>query len=180
MSATAPADIVEGLDEFEAEFRSRRDTGGGAERRRDCQAVGRLGIAVHLVESQSDALVVLGTGPFAVPMFQSLIDSRHEVHALVAAAGPSGESPRQAPANPMRQAAESRGLAVYSPDSINSEEGRQLLRELAPELSSFAIMGRFCRAKSCRCRRWAASICTLRCCRNIAAPHRSMGSFQWR
>jgi peptide deformylase len=28
MSASAKADIVEGLDEFEAEFKSRRDTGG--------------------------------------------------------------------------------------------------------------------------------------------------------
>ena len=27
-------------------------------------------------------LVVLGTGPFAVPMFQSLLDSPHEVRAL--------------------------------------------------------------------------------------------------
>jgi methionyl-tRNA formyltransferase len=79
-------------------------------------------------------LVVLGTGPFAVPMFQSLIDSPHELQALITRPVPPAKARDKQPANPMRQAAESRGLPVFSPATINSEEGRQLLRELAPEL----------------------------------------------
>ena len=79
-------------------------------------------------------LVVLGTGPFAVPMFQSLIDSRHLVSALITRPVPPSKSRDKQPANPMRQLAESRGLPVFGPATINSEEEQRLLRELAPEL----------------------------------------------
>jgi len=79
-------------------------------------------------------LVVLGTGPFAVPMFQSLIDSQQQVLALITRPVPPTKARDKQPANPMRQAAESRGLPVFSPATINSAEGQGLLRELAPEL----------------------------------------------
>src|SRR4051812_20528698 len=79
-------------------------------------------------------LVVLGTGPFAVPMFQSLIDSRHQVSALITRPVSPSKSRDKQPANPMRQLAESRGLPVFAPATMNSEEGQRLLRELVPEL----------------------------------------------
>jgi len=79
-------------------------------------------------------LVILGTGPFAVPMFGSLLDSPHEVVALVTRPTPPAKGREKAPVNPMRELAESRGLAVHAPQSINSDEGKELLRKLAPEL----------------------------------------------
>jgi methionyl-tRNA formyltransferase len=79
-------------------------------------------------------IVVLGTGPFAVPMFQSLLDSPHEVAALITRPTAPAKGREKTPTNPMRQLAESRGLAVLAPQSVNSEEGRQLLEQLAPEL----------------------------------------------
>src|SRR6185369_1814698 len=36
--------------------------------------------------------------------------------------------------NPMREVAEARSLAVHAPASINSDEGRQVIERLAPEL----------------------------------------------
>jgi methionyl-tRNA formyltransferase len=79
-------------------------------------------------------IVVLGTGPFAVPMFESLLDSKHEVLALITRPTPPAKARDKSPANPMREAAEKRSLEVDVPASMNSEEGRSLLERLAPEL----------------------------------------------
>jgi len=79
-------------------------------------------------------ILVLGTGPFAVPMFQSLLESRHEVPALVTRPTLPEKGRERGPVNPMRQLAESRGLPVHAPQNINSEEGQRLIERLAPEL----------------------------------------------
>ena len=79
-------------------------------------------------------IVVLGTGPFAVPMFQSLLASPHEVRALITRPTPPVRSREKAPLNPMREAAEQHGLPVHAPASINTEEGQSLLKQLEPEL----------------------------------------------
>ncbi len=79
-------------------------------------------------------LLILGTGPFAVPMFKSLLASEHEVLALVTRPTPPARDRDKAPPNPMRAEAERRGLAIHAPNSINSAEGEQLVRDLAPEL----------------------------------------------
>jgi methionyl-tRNA formyltransferase len=79
-------------------------------------------------------LIVLGTGPFAVPMFGSLLDSPHQVLALVTRPTPPAKGREKTPINPMRALAESRGLAVHAPESINSDSGKELLKTLAPEL----------------------------------------------
>ena len=79
-------------------------------------------------------VVVMGTGPFAVPMFQSLLKSRHEVAALITRPTPPPKGREKGPINPMREAAEARGVGAYAPPSINSEEGRQLVQRLSPEL----------------------------------------------
>lgn len=79
-------------------------------------------------------IVVMGTGPFAVPMFQSLLDSPREVVALITRPTPPPKGRDKSPPNPMRALAESRGLPVHAPQGINSDEGRQLLTQLAPDL----------------------------------------------
>jgi methionyl-tRNA formyltransferase len=79
-------------------------------------------------------LLVFGTGPFAVPMFESLTDSRHEVAALVTRPTPSAKGREKAPLNPMRALAENRGIPVHTPASCNSEEAKRLIASLAPEL----------------------------------------------
>ena len=56
-------------------------------------------------------LVVMGTGPFAVPMFQALLQSPHAVAAVVTrpAHAPAGRRP---PPNPMRDAAAAAGVPL--------------------------------------------------------------------
>ena len=79
-------------------------------------------------------IVVLGTGPFAVPMFQSLLDSRHQVAALITRPTPPPRGREKAPLNPMRDLANGRNLAIHAPQSINSAEGVALLQSLQSDL----------------------------------------------
>jgi len=78
-------------------------------------------------------LVVMGTGPFAVPMFRALLDSGHEIPALVTR--PDRAAPgRRAPENPMRAVADSAGVPVLAPERVNAPEAVAAIRALAPDL----------------------------------------------
>jgi methionyl-tRNA formyltransferase len=75
-------------------------------------------------------LVMLGTGPFAVPTLRRLHASPHQVVRVVTRP-PRG---RRAEPPPMQQAAEGLGLPVWQPDTVNSDESRTRLSADAPEL----------------------------------------------
>ena len=77
---------------------------------------------------------MMGTGPFAVPTFESLLDSQHDVAVLVTRPTPPVRSRAEAPRNPMREAAAARGIEVLSPADVNSEAARKQLASLRPAL----------------------------------------------
>lgn len=79
-------------------------------------------------------IVMMGTGPFAVPMFASLVESPHEIAGLITRPTPPAKGREKSPSNPMRDAAIAYGVPVHAPASINSDEGKQLLASLAPDL----------------------------------------------
>ena len=79
-------------------------------------------------------LLMMGTGPFAVPTFRALLDSPHEVLALVTRPTPPAKGREKASLNPMRDLAEARGLTVYAPDSINTDAAAARLREWNADL----------------------------------------------
>ena len=75
----------------------------------------------------------MGTGPFAVPMFEKLLASPHDVVAVVTRPdhAPPGRRP---PRNPMREAALASGLPVLDPERANAAESLAAIRSLAPDL----------------------------------------------
>jgi len=75
-------------------------------------------------------LIMLGTGPFAVPTLRALAISRHEVLAVVTRP-PQG---RTAAASPLQRAAESLGLTVWSPPTVNSADAQSHLASFTPDL----------------------------------------------
>ena len=77
---------------------------------------------------------MMGTGPFAVPTFESLLESKHDVVVLVTRPQPPVRTRGKPPANPMREAAEARGIEVLSPDDINAEAAQKQLIALRPDL----------------------------------------------
>ena len=78
-------------------------------------------------------IVVMGTGPFAVPMFEALCDSPHELVAVVTRPdhAPPGRRP---PPNPMRAAATAAGLPILDPERVNDPESVAALAALQPDL----------------------------------------------
>ena len=78
-------------------------------------------------------IVVMGTGPFAVPMFRAILASPHRVVALVTR--PDKAAPgRRPPVNPMRAAAEAAGVTVTEPERINDPAAIAELLALAPDI----------------------------------------------
>ena len=78
-------------------------------------------------------LVVMGTGPFAVPMFEGLRRSPHRVLAVITR--PAHAAPgRRPPKNPMRVAAEAAGLPVLDPERVNDDESVAAIEKLGADL----------------------------------------------
>ena len=77
---------------------------------------------------------MLGTGPFAVPTFLSLLESRHEVAAVVTRPERSSPGRRANQPHPMRQAAEVRGVPVLAPDDVNADDAVRALSDIRPDL----------------------------------------------
>jgi methionyl-tRNA formyltransferase len=75
-------------------------------------------------------IVMLGTGPFAVPTLRALAASRHEV-ARVVTRPPRGRKPEPPP---MQRAADELGFEVWQPETINADDACATLRGLAPDL----------------------------------------------
>ncbi len=75
-------------------------------------------------------LVMLGTGPFAVPTLAALGTSSHDV-LLVVSRPPRG---RDAKASPVQQTGESLGFEVWTPESVNPPESQARLMTLAADL----------------------------------------------
>ena len=78
-------------------------------------------------------LVVMGTGPFAVPMFHALRAAPHAIAAVVTRPdrAPPGRRP---PPNPMRAAAAAAGLPILDPERINDPEATAAVAGLEPDL----------------------------------------------
>jgi methionyl-tRNA formyltransferase len=80
--------------------------------------------------ARSLSLVVMGTGPFAVPTFEALVNSPHRVLGLLTRPDRAvhGRPRQSAPRNPMREAARQRGIEVFEPESINAADAHERLR----------------------------------------------------
>ena len=79
-------------------------------------------------------LVVMGTGPFAVPMFERLLAAKRHVLALVTRPDRPVHARGSAVQNPMRELARKHGLPVFEPEDVNSPESRERLAALAADL----------------------------------------------
>ena len=78
-------------------------------------------------------LVMMGTGPFAVPTFRTLIESHHVVVAMVTGALKS-QGPRPAPASPMREEAVRRGTLIFDPVDVNAGPSQERIGQFETDL----------------------------------------------
>ena len=89
-------------------------------------------------------LVMMGTGTFAEPTLEALLQSPHQVVGLVTqpdrAVGSERGSTRQT-GKGMKNIAQEKGVPVYQPESINTPEGVAQLQAWTPDLLVVAAYG---------------------------------------
>lgn len=80
-------------------------------------------------------IIVMGTGPFALPTFKWLVQSEHEICLLVTRPIADAGKRRKTAANPVRDFAESvSGLPIFAPSNINDPESVQRLNACQADL----------------------------------------------
>jgi methionyl-tRNA formyltransferase len=79
-------------------------------------------------------IVLMGTGPFAVPSFQAINQARHEVCRVFTKPPVPAKSRKGPPPAPVRQWAMAAGLPIEAPPSINAPEAIERLKTLEADL----------------------------------------------
>jgi methionyl-tRNA formyltransferase len=91
--------------------------------------------------SPSIRLIMLGTGDFALPTFEHLIDSGHPVVALITQPDRPQGRKREIIESLIKQSAEARGVLTLQPEDVNSPESLDLIRSLRADLLVTAAYG---------------------------------------
>ncbi|MGO9114766.1 MAG: methionyl-tRNA formyltransferase [Thermoguttaceae bacterium] len=79
-------------------------------------------------------LIMMGTGPFAVPTFQQLYEARHDVALLVTRPLRSHRGKEIEPASAMRNISRGHATPIYDPEDINTPEVQQHLSDVGADL----------------------------------------------
>ena len=79
-------------------------------------------------------LIMMGTGPFAVPLFRALYDTRHRVLALATAPLRSHRGQAVEPISSIRDVAREHGTPIVDPEDVNTPEAQSRLAEYYADL----------------------------------------------
>ena len=86
-------------------------------------------------------IVFLGSGAFAVPGLEALIDAGHEVAAVVTQPDRVKGRGQELASPPVKPAAAARGLPILQVERVRAPEAQAALRALAPELQVVIAFG---------------------------------------
>jgi methionyl-tRNA formyltransferase len=86
-------------------------------------------------------LIFLGTGDFALPSFELLVETGHNVTALVTQPDRPQGRKQELILSRIKQAAESRGIRVEQPEDVNAAGSLDALRAMRPDLLVTAAYG---------------------------------------
>ena len=99
-------------------------------------------------------VIMMGTGPFAVPTLLALYDSRHPVLALITRPPREIHGKRQSEVNPMRELALERGSPIHEPESINTPAARAVLASYQPDVFVVCDYGQILAPATLEVARW--------------------------
>jgi methionyl-tRNA formyltransferase len=91
--------------------------------------------------SSSIPIIMLGTGDFALPTFEHLFDTGHQVVALVTQPDRPQGRKQEILKSRIKQSAEARCVPTLQPEDVNSPESLDLIRSLQPDLLVTAAYG---------------------------------------
>lgn len=86
-------------------------------------------------------IVFLGSGRFAIPCFEALLDAGHDVPALVTQPDRERGRGQALAAPPIKPVAERRGIPVLQPRRVREPEAQDALGRLEPELTVVVAFG---------------------------------------
>lgn len=86
-------------------------------------------------------VVFLGSGAFAIPSFEALLDAGHEVAALVTQPDRQKGRGRALAPPPLKTIAERRSVPVLQPERVREPSATQALRALAPDVQVVVAYG---------------------------------------
>jgi methionyl-tRNA formyltransferase len=86
-------------------------------------------------------IVFLGSGVFAIPSFEALLDAGHDVAALVTQPDKEKGRGRQLAPPPLKPVAERRGVPLLQPRRVRAPEALEALQRLAPEVQVVVAYG---------------------------------------
>ena len=87
-------------------------------------------------------IVFMGTPDFAVPSLKALLDAGHDVCAVYTQPDKPQGRKQVLTAPPVKELALSKGIPVYQPATLKSEEEQKKLRALAPEVIIVVAYGK--------------------------------------
>ncbi|MDA1177505.1 MAG: methionyl-tRNA formyltransferase, partial [Planctomycetota bacterium] len=101
-------------------------------------------------------IVMMGTGPFAVPTFEWLLRSGHDIPALVTRPVPASRGRQKLPANPMRDVGVRLAgqIKILEPASVNDPACIAELRELQADLWVVCDYGQILKRETLAAARW--------------------------
>ena len=82
-------------------------------------------------------LILMGTGPFAVPAFEALRDAGHEIALVVTRPAAVVKSRKGPPPSPVRDLAARYGYAVFDPPNINTPDS---IAKLSAQRASLLVV----------------------------------------
>jgi methionyl-tRNA formyltransferase len=92
-------------------------------------------------------IIMLGTGDFALPAFEHLLDAGYNIVALVTQPDrPQGRKQELIPSK-IKLAATARHVAVFQPESVNTPDAIQAIERLDPDLLVTAAYGQILSAR---------------------------------
>jgi methionyl-tRNA formyltransferase len=86
-------------------------------------------------------VVFLGSGAFAIPCFEALLDAGHQVAALVTQPDREKGRGRELAPPPLKPVAERRGVPVLQPRRIREPEAHEALQALRPDIQVVVAYG---------------------------------------
>lgn len=99
-------------------------------------------------------IVMMGTGPFAVPAFDAIVRSGHHCLRVFTRPERPGPGNKPPPKSPVRQWAETLNLPVVAPESVNSAESQAILAADQPDLLVVCDYGQILKANVLELARW--------------------------
>ena len=91
-------------------------------------------------------IVLMGTGEFAVPPFRALLNSTHEIVAVLTQPDKTGRGHHQH-VNPVKELADAKAVPVFQPERVNRPEMLDTLRSLQADVFMVAAYGQILKSE---------------------------------